>query len=277
VIHDRLWKKIYGKLDAIKRTAVRVIFIGPGADVDDRIRRVKEKENVRPMNPEFFSSIKDFLDLAAEKNRQWTSVIKPKADQLMSDVWSKLWKTQDGRAYQELKAEVDRRKSQVDAVAKRAEDGVAQKILTGGRVVTFIKTHVIVGREDMLTEAKAEVDRLRQELVEAKKRLVQLEKGEEDATERLNLIVVEELKNPAKPKVTRRDGWWARRSGVEQVQAVILNIIEIDTLIADELTAIDGLAESFLATLENIAQQEMHEEDLQQLMPEEQEQPAEIL
>lgn len=265
--HSPLWKRIYAHL--LERVAVRVIFTGPESEPDPRIEKAKKAADVRPMEPEFFDSIKEFLALAEEKTRQWSQVIKPKADQAMSGVWEKLWKTQEGRAYQELKAQVDRRKSEVDGICKKAEDGIARKILSSGQVVTFLKTTVLIGNAELVTQARQEIERLKYELTEAKARLKKLEKGQDDQLERLNLLVVEQLKQPAKPKSAElREPSWVRRAGFDEVQqAVILNA-KIEDLIADEMMAMDGVLDDFVAVLENLASEELMPEELDAMDPE---------
>lgn len=264
---DPLWKKAFATL--LRREAVRVVFVGPDADVDERIQHAKESGKVQPMTPEFFAAIKDFLNLAAEKNRQWSQVIKPNADKAMSDVWVKLWKTPAGRGYQELKAEVDRRKVQVDAIAKRAEDGISRKIIEGGRAVTFLKTTVVAGREDLIEEARQNVERLKHDLAEAKDRLKQLETGKEEILERINVLVVEQLPKPSGPKAAGVPRMWRVRTAAEKVTDAIIQSEEIDGLIADELMAADSLMQNFLAVLEGVAQQQIGEEDLRSLETEE--------
>lgn len=260
---DPLWKKINAIL---YRVAVRVVFIGPDAEPDPRLQRAKD---ARPMAPEFFESVKEFLTMAEEKGRQWSQVIKPRADAAMSAVWEKLWKTPEGRAYQELKAQVDRRKSQVDGICKRAEDGISRKILSSGQVVTFIKTTVLVGKEDLLDRARNDIERLKYELTEAKTRLKQLEKGKEDSMERLNVLVVETLKGPAKPKAGQLSAAFRSRiAGDGEIQDAIVASAEIDELMADELTAAEGVVEQFVAALETLAAETITPEELDAMAPE---------
>lgn len=262
-----LWKRIYAHL--LERVAVRVIFTGPEAEPDPRIEKAKKSADVRPMEPEFFDSIKEFLSLAEEKTRQWSQVIKPKADQAMSDVWEKLWKTPEGRAYQDLKAQVDRRKSEVDGICKKAEDGIARKILSSGQVVTFLKTTVLIGNADLVEQARQEIERLKYELTEAKARLKKLEKGQEDQLERLNVLVVDQLKQPAKPRSAElREPSWVRRAGFEEVQQALILSAEIEGLIADEMFAADGIMDEFVAVLENLAAEELTPEEIDALAPE---------
>lgn len=271
---DPLWKKVMGYLS---RIAVRVIFVGPDAEPDPRLQRAKDAGNMRPMDPAFFEAVKDFLALAEEKGRQWSQVIKPRADAAMSAVWEKLWKTPEGRSYQDLKVQVDRRKAQVDAVCKRAEDGISRKILSSGQVVTFIKTTVLVGKEDLIDRARNDLERLKYELAEAKKRLKQLEKGKEDSLERLNVLVVEPLKGPAKPKAARPSATFrSRMAGDDEIRDAIVASSEIDDLMADELMAVERVLDEALAGLEALAAETMTPEELDGLAPKDDEVPVTI-
>lgn len=272
---DRLWKRIWATI--LTRRAVRVVFVGPSAQPDPRIERAREKADVRPMDAAFFDAIKDFISLTAEKQSAWSQTIKPKADAAMSALWTKLWKTPEGRRYQELKVEVDRRKSSVDALCRKAEDGITKKVLASGQVVTYLKTSILIGNDELLDQARQSVEKLKHELTEAKERLKQLEKGQEAAFERINLLVVEELKGPAKPKAgALRGPAWSRVGAVEAVQQAMVDILEIDEMIADEMAAVDNTVGAFVAVLENVAQQQISEEELQQFAPETEEEPAEV-
>ena len=274
-IHSSLWKRIYAAL--LERVAVRVIFVGPESAPDPRIEKAMRSTEVRPMEPEFFAAIKEFVSLAEEKTRQWSEVIKPRADQAMSAVWEKLWKTPEGRRYQELKAEVEKRKSDCDRLCKVAEEGVTRKLLSTGKVVTFLKTHVVVGNADLVEQARHDVERLKHELTAAKERLKKLEKGQEDQLERLNALVVEQIKQPAKPKPAERELEWVRRAGFGEVQEALVLNAQIEDLIADEMSAVDGIMDEFLATLENLAAEELTPEELNAVAPEDEDEvPAEV-
>lgn len=261
-----LWKRISSAL--LHRRAVRVVFVPPGAPMDEKIERALKSGEARPMDPAFFSAIKDFLTLAEEKNRQWTEVIRPQSDVMMSGLWQKLWRTPAGRNYKDLSDQVARRKTQVDAAAKAAEDGLAQKILASGKIVSHIKTRLLVGREEMLSEAQAEVERLRGKLAEAQARLKDLRKAREGQLERINLLVVREIGKTPRSESRRLPAPWARRSSYEEVAQAIADAEALDELMIEPIEAMDASVTAFIEVLQDVAQSEATENDFGQIIPE---------
>lgn len=263
---DKMWKRIMSAL--LERIAVRVIFVPADAPIDEKVERALKSGAARPMDPAFFGAIKDFLSLAEEKSRQWSEVIKPRGDAMMQALWQKIWKTPEGRQYKELSDEVAKRKTQVDAVAKAAAEGIAQKILTGGRIVSHVKTRILIGKEEMVAEAQAEVERLRGELEQAKARLKDLQRAREDQYERVNLLVVRDV-SKAPPKEGRRyPSPWAVRGAEDEIAQSIRNIASIDELMLEPLEQADGALTSFLDLMQGLAAQEADELELSSVEPE---------
>lgn len=270
---EALWKRVMSSL--LERTAVRVVFVPADAPIDEKVQRALKSGAARPMDPAFFTTIKDFLTLAEEKGRQWSEVIKPKGDAMMSELWTKIWRTPEGRAYKQLAEEVAKKKAGVDAAAKAAEDGIHQKILTGGKIVSHIKTRLLVGRDDMIAGAQAEVQRLRGELEEAKVRLKELQKARDDQHERINLLLVRDVSQAPSKESTQFSGpWRARRAGEEVMQAV-RDIAAIDELMLEPLEHVDGALAAFLGLMQGLATQEADEQDLSALISEPEEETVE--
>jgi hypothetical protein len=263
---ETLWKRVMATL--LERVAVRVIFVPADAPVDEKVQRALKNGTARPMDPAFFTAIKDFLASSEEKRRLWVEVIRPKSDQMMQALWQRVWRTPEGRAYKEISEEVAKQKARVDQVAKAASDGLTQKILAGGRIVDHIKTRILVGREEMVAEAQAEIERLRGELEQAKARLKDLQRAREDQYERVNLLLVRDV-SKAPPKEGRRypSPWSARRTEDEVAQA-IRDLASIDELMLEPLEQVDGALAVFLDLMQGLAGQEADELDLNALDPE---------
>lgn len=260
---EPLWKRVMATL--LERVAVRVIFVPEGAPVDEKIERALKSGVARPMDPAFFGALKNFLDQAEQKTRMWSEVIKPKGDAMMQQLWQKIWRTPEGKAYKELSDEVARKKVSVDAAARAATEGIAQKILTGGRIVSHVKTRLLVGKEEMIAEAQGEVERLRGELEQAKARLKELQRARDDQYERVNVLLVRDV-SKAPPKEGHRDpGPWKARSAEEELVRAIREVASIDELMLEPLEQTDATLASFLELMQALAHQEADEQDLSAL------------
>jgi len=263
---EPLWKRVMASL--LERVAVRVIFVPDGAPLDEKVERALKSGAARPMDPAFFGALKNFLDQAEQKTRMWSEVIKPKGDAMMQQLWQRIWRTPEGKAYKELSDEVARKKVAVDASARAAAEGIAQKILTGGRIVSHIKTRLLVGKEEMIAEAQGEVERLRGELEQAKARLKELQRARDDQYERINILLVRDVSKTPPKEGQRAPAPWRVRSAEEELVRAIRDLASIDELMLEPLEQADATLASFLEIMQALAAQEADELDLNALDPE---------
>lgn len=257
---DPLWKRIMAALEV---RAVRMLFIGPQAPLDPRVEQARKQGQAVPMPKEFLDALKAVLELLPRKEELFTA-LKTEGDAQMAEVWQKLWRTKRGKEYKELRDIVDRKKERINTQAKQLEDGIYRKILAGNRAVSYIKGHVLVGNEDLIDQAAAEVERIKGELEQAKAQLAQLRKAKADQLVRINTLVVEELGQGAAESSIR-----IRRSSIEEVQQAIMDYAAIDEIgISEVLERIDVALDALVSECQHLATLEANGDDFEGLMPE---------
>jgi hypothetical protein len=258
-----LWKKISALL--LHRRAVRVLWVGPETPLDPRVEDAKKRGDAQPMPPELLEAIKGVIELVPRKQELWSQV-KQEADAQMSRLWTKLWATARGKDYVALKEELDRRKKKLDAEGRRLEDGIWTKLVAGGRQLTYLKTHVVATSEEQIREATAAVEQAKVQLQEAKAKLKQLQRAKTEAVERVNVLLVEDLKGP--PTRSRAVPVnWSARSSADTIERAIMEADAIDALLLEPLEEMDVALDGMGERLDALVGAQPEEDDFTSVVP----------